>query len=140
MGRASAEKQESFARSNVADRQIVAPWWYYAIAGAIAGAAIVASAFLSQQLAGIFLVVAALFVGVASRIAAKSSGARLLIPATAAGVGYLVALAVVVIGSLIVVWTVVRPDGPSWLAWMLATLVFVVTLSGTWVAKTGRVA
>ncbi|MCZ7373403.1 hypothetical protein [Micromonospora sp. WMMC250] len=124
----------------MADRQIVAPWWYYGITGLIAGAAIVASAFLPQQVAGIFLVVAALLVGVASRVAAKSSGTRLPVPASAAGIGYLVALAVVVIGSLIVVWTVVRPDGPSWLAWMLAVLAFAVTLGGAWVAKAERVA
>ncbi|WP_167454632.1 hypothetical protein [Micromonospora arborensis] len=75
-----------------------------------------------------------------SRIAAKASGTRLPIPASAAGISYLIALAVVMIGSLIVAWTVVRPDGPSWLAWILAALVFVVTLSGTWVAKTRRAA
>lgn len=124
----------------MADRQIVVPWWYYAITGVIAGAAVVATALLPQQIAGLFLVAAALFVGVTSRIAGKASGTRLPIPASAAGVGYLVALAVVVIGSLIVVWTVVRPGGPSWLAWMLAALVFVVALSGTWVAKTERAA
>lgn len=95
---------------------------------------------MSQQVAGILLVAVALFVGVTSRIAAKSSGTRLPIPASAAGIGYLAALAVVVIGSLIIVWTVVRPDGPSWLAWMLAALVFVVTLSGAWVAKAERAA
>ncbi|MGC9669645.1 hypothetical protein ACNTMW_24235 [Planosporangium sp. 12N6] len=99
-----------------------------------------ATAFLPQQIAGLFFVAAALFVGVTSRIAGKASGTRLRIPASAVGVGYLVALAVVLIGSVIVVWTVVRPGGPSWLAWMLAALVFVVTLSGTWVAKTGRAA
>lgn len=140
MRRASAEKKESFARSNAADHQIAAPWWYYAIIGVIAGAAVAASAFLPEEIAGIFLVVAALSVGVASRIAAKLSGSRLPVPAGAAGVGYLVAVAVVVIGSLIVVWTVVRPDGPAWLAWMLAALVSVVTLSGTWVAKAERAA
>ncbi|MFG1869141.1 hypothetical protein [Micromonospora arborensis] len=97
-----------------------------------------ATAFLPQQVAGLFLAAAGLSVGVASRIAGKASGNRLPIPASAAGIGYLVALAVVLIGSLIVAWAVVRPDGPSWLAWMLAALVFVVVLSGTRVAKTER--
>ncbi|MDG4809429.1 hypothetical protein O7634_22000 [Micromonospora sp. WMMD1120] len=99
-----------------------------------------ASGLLSQQLAGIFLVAAALCVGLTSRIAAKHTGSQLPIPASVAGVGYLVALSVVLIGSLAVAWTVVRPDGPSWLAWALAALVFVVTLAGTWVAQTGRAA
>ncbi|MET7673151.1 hypothetical protein [Micromonospora luteifusca] len=95
---------------------------------------------LPQKIAGPFLVVAALIVGVTSRIAGRASGTRLPIPASAVGVGYLVTLAVVLIGSMIVAWTVVRPDGPSWLAWMLAALVSVVALSGTLVAKTGRTA
>jgi hypothetical protein len=136
MGPASAEQQESFARSNGADRS----WWYYAITGAVAGAAVVAAALLPQQIAGPTLVAAALLGVVTSRIAGKASGTRLAVPTSVAGVGYLVALAVVPIGSLIVVWTVVRPDGPSWLAWMLGVLVFVVVLSGTWVAKAGRAA
>ncbi|MBM7494358.1 cobalamin synthase [Micromonospora luteifusca] len=140
MGPAPAEEQEPLSRSNVAERQIVAPWWYYAVIGIVAGAAVAATALLPQQIAGPLLVVAALFVGVTSRIAARAAGTRLPIPASAVGVGYLVALAVALIGSLIVAWTVVRPDGPSWLAWMLAALVFVVALSGTWVAKTGRTA
>lgn len=136
MDPASAEKQESFAGSNVADRQIVVLCWYYATIGVIAGAAVVAAALLPQQIAGFLLAAAALLVGMTSRIAGKSSSIRLSIPASATGVGYLVALAVVVIGSLIVAWTVVRPGGPSWLAWTLGALVFVVALSGTWVAKT----
>ncbi|UWP81774.1 hypothetical protein [Dactylosporangium fulvum] len=94
-----------------------------------------ASALLPKQIAGPLLVVAALLVAVTSRIAAKASGTRLPIPAGAVGVGYLVVLAVALIGSLIVAWTVVRPDGPSWLAWILGAFVFVVALSGTWVVK-----
>ncbi|MEU5566832.1 hypothetical protein [Micromonospora musae] len=120
------------------DRQIAAPWWYYATTGAIAGTAVVTTALLPQQLASLFLVAAALLVGATSRIAGKVSGTRLPISAGAGGVGYLAALAVAIIGSLVVVWTVVRPGGPSWLAWALAALVFVVALSGTWVAKAGR--
>ncbi|WP_422770232.1 hypothetical protein ACN28C_26450 [Plantactinospora sp. WMMC1484] len=144
MGAASAEDQELFARSDVTDRQIVVPWWYYSITGVITGAAVVATALLPQQISGFFLVAAVLLVGVISRvtgrIVGKAWGTRLPFPTGAAGVGYLVALAVVVIGSLIVAWIVVRPSGPSWLAWMLAALVFVVTLSGRWVATTGRAA
>ncbi|MBQ1010505.1 hypothetical protein KBX53_06005 [Micromonospora sp. M51] len=75
-----------------------------------------------------------------SRVAAKSSGTRLPVPAGAAGIGYLVALAVVVIGSLIVARTVIRPDGPDWLAWVLAAVAFVVTLGGAWVTKAKRAA
>ncbi|MFI7661221.1 hypothetical protein ACIBTW_20325 [Micromonospora parva] len=124
----------------MADRQLVVPWWYHAVTGLIAGAAIVATALLSRQVAGIFLVAAALVVGVISRIAAKSSGTRLPVSAGAAGIGYLVALTVVVIGSLIVAWSVIRPDGPDWLAWVLAAVVFVVTLGGAWVTKAKRAA
>lgn len=137
MGPASGD-QGSFASSDAADRQLVVPRWYYAILGLIAGVAVVAFALLPQPIAGPSLVVAALLVAVTSRIAAKASGTRLPIPASAVGVGYLVALAVALVGSLVVVWTVVRPDGPSWLAWMLGALVFMVALSGTWVARTGR--
>ncbi len=114
---ASVGERESSALPSAADRRIVAPWWYYATIGAITGSAIVTSAFfLPQQIAGLCLVTAALLVGVTSRIAAWSSGSRLPVPAGPEGVGYLLALAVVVIGSLIVVWSVVRPEGPSWLA------------------------
>lgn len=138
MGPASAGDQGSFASSDAADRQLVVPGWYYATLGVIAGAAVVAFALLPQPIAGPTLVVAALLVAVTSRIAAKASGTRLPIPASAIGAGYLIALAVALVGSLIVVWIVVRPDGPSGLAWMLGALVFVVALSGTWVARTGR--
>jgi hypothetical protein len=134
----SAGQQESSAGSNLADCQIVGLWWYTATIGVIAGAAIVGTAFLPQQIAGPCPVAAALLMGVFNRIAEKSSGTRLSIPASPVGVGYLVALAVVLFGSLIVAWTVVRHGGPSWLAWMLAAVVFVVVLSGTWVAKTRR--
>ncbi|MFY1669974.1 hypothetical protein ACN27G_08435 [Plantactinospora sp. WMMB334] len=144
MGATSAEDHELFARSDVADHQTVVPWWYYATTGIITGAAVVAIALLPQQISGFFLVAAALLVGatsrVTSRIVGRSWKTRLPFPTSAAGVGHLVALAVVVIGSLIVAWIVVRPGGPSWLAWMLAALVFVVTLSGRWAAKTGRAA
>ncbi|MEU7798886.1 hypothetical protein AB0J14_16365 [Micromonospora arborensis] len=99
-----------------------------------------ATAFLPQQIVGPFLAGAALSVGATSRIAANASGTRLPIPASAAGISYLIALAVVMIGSLIVASTVVRPDGPSWLAWILAAFVFVVAVSGTWVTKAGRAA
>lgn len=138
MDPASADEQEPLAGSDVADHQSVGPWWYYPVIGVVAGAAVVAFGLLPQQIAGPVLVAAAVFVGVTSRITARASGTRLPVPASAAGIGYLVALAVAVIGSLIVVWTVVRPGGPSWLAWMLGALVFVVVSTGTWVAKTGR--
>lgn len=140
MGPASTEEQESFVRSNAADRVIVVPWWFYPITAIILGAAIVALALLPRQIAGPSLVAAALLATATDRIAARVSGTRLRlrIPANTAGVWYAAVLGIVVIGSLIVVSTVVRPGGPSWLAWVLAALVFVVALSGTWVAKTER--
>ena len=99
-----------------------------------------AIALLPQQIAGLVSVIAALLVGLTSSIARRVSGTRLPVPSTGLGIGYVVVMAVVLIGSLIVAWTVARPAELAWLAWALAGLVFVVTLWGTWILRTRRAA
>jgi hypothetical protein len=112
--------------------------WYFSAVGLVAAAAIIASAFLPQAIAGAALAVAALVVGfidfVARRVGAAPGAAKL----RAAAMVYYVVLGLVLIGSLIVVWVVIRNSDAMWLAWVLAGVVFVVTFSGTW-AVGGRV-
>lgn len=113
------------------------PGWYYPVVGAVAGVAIVACAMLPSAVVGPSLVAAALVVGVLSFFSGGAAHRRRL-PITTARALYLALVAVAVLGSLIVVWAVVRPSGDVWLAWVLAVIVFVVLSFGARVMRPGR--
>jgi hypothetical protein len=136
----STDSQTSLAQASRSTRQVDAPWWYYVAIGIFAGVAVLAIALLPQQIAGLVIAIASVLAGLTSSIARRVSGTRLPVPKTGPGVGYVVVMAVVLVGSLIVAWTVARPAELAWLAWALAALVFVVTLGGTWILRTRRAA
>jgi hypothetical protein len=112
--------------------------WYFAAMGLIAGAAIVAPVVLPQEIAGVTLVALALLVGIVDRVARRCGAAPAPAKFSAGIISYYVLLALVLIGSLVVVWAVVRNSDAIWLAWILAGVQFVVALTGAWVVD-GRV-
>ncbi|UOE43166.1 hypothetical protein [Agromyces larvae] len=117
--------------------------WYFPAVGIVAAAAVVTSVFLPQPAAGLVLVVAAIVVGVIDFIARKSSGGSPLSPPLSRrAVVYVAAVAVVLVGSLVVAWTLLRPGDSQWFVWMLGAFVFAVVASGVWVAeeRTDRIA
>lgn len=83
------------------------------------------------------LTVEALLIGVIDALARRVGATATTPSSRARAISYYVVLALVVIGSLIVVWAVVRNADVPWLAWILADLVFTVTLGGAWV-ESGR--
>lgn len=116
----------------------VSPLWYYGIVGLVAAAAVVLASVLPTALVGLAVLIAILVVALVSFLARKTSTSDALAGFRGRGIGYAVALAVVFIGSLVIVWTMVRPNGSGWVAWLLGALVFVVALSGTWFARRER--
>jgi hypothetical protein len=140
MGATSDETRTTASSVDEDEWRRDAPPWFYPWIGLIAGAAIVANAMLPGDFAGVSLVAAALLVGLVGSLARRAVGGGFDLPLTATKVIYLVTVAVVLIGSLVAVWTVVRPGGTYWLGWVLGALVGAVVLSGTRIMRGGRTA
>ncbi|MDR6868779.1 flagellar motor component MotA [Microbacterium resistens] len=136
---ASPSEPHRSSASTPANVKDGAPGWYYPAIGIVGGAGVIAFGVLPQQAAGLFLVVAVLVIGVLGFFAGKLAGRNLSVPRTGAAIGYVLVLAIIVIGALIVSWTVARGSGATWVAWVLGVIVFVVLAGGTWMTKPGRV-
>jgi len=107
--------------------------WYFAALGLIGGAAIVASAVLPQQIAGLTLIAAAFLIGIVDRLARRYGAAPPPAKLRLGTISYYVAVALILIGSFVIVWTVVRNSDTIWVAWIVAAVQFIVALSGAWV-------
>ena len=107
--------------------------WYYLTTGVIAAAAVIGFAVLPQLVAGPVLTGAALLSLLIDRLARRFSSSPFNTRVDAGIIVYRTVVGVVVVGSLILVWTVVRNGDVPWLAWVLAGAVFVVLLIGAWI-------
>lgn len=114
------------------------PLWYYGIVGFVAAAAVVLASVLPTTLVGFAVLIAILVVALISFLVRKTSTPDAPLGFRGRGIGYAVALAMAFLGSLVIVWTVVRPNGSVWVAWLLGVLVFLVAFSGTWFARRER--
>ena len=109
--------------------------WYYTSLGVIGGAAIILFAVLPESIAGLALVVCALAISMFDRLARRFSNSPISTLLQVEAIPYLVSISVVSLGSLALVWVVLRNGNgqPLWLAWALAVLSVVVGGSGAWV-------
>ena len=109
--------------------------WYYASLGLIGGAAIILFAVLPGSIAGLALVACALTISIFDRLARRFSTSPIPTLLQVEAIAYLVSVSVVSLGSLALVWVILRNGNgqPLWLAWALAILSVVVGGSGAWV-------
>ena len=109
--------------------------WYYTSLGVIGGAAISLFAVLPESIAGPALVACALAISMFDRLARRFSNSPISTLLQVEAIPYLVSISVVSLGSLALVWVVLRNGNgqPLWLAWALALLSVVVGGSGAWV-------
>ncbi|WP_157373026.1 hypothetical protein [Agromyces sp. Root81] len=107
--------------------------WYYIAIGLIGAAAVIGFAVLPQPIAGLVLTGAALLSALVDFLARRFSSASFNTRMDGSVIAYLAVVGVVVVGSLILVWTVVRNGDAPWLVWVLAGAVFVVILIGAWI-------
>jgi hypothetical protein len=110
-------------------------FWYYASLGVIGGAAITLFAVLPGSIAGLALVACALTISIFDRLARRFSTSPIPTLLQVEAIAYLVSVSVVLLGSLALVWIVLRNGNgqPLWLAWALAIFSVVVLGSGAWV-------
>jgi len=109
--------------------------WYYTSLGVIGGAAIILFAVLPGSIAGLALVACALAISMFDRLARRFSTSPISTLLQVEAIPYLVSISVVSLGSLALVWVVLRNGNgqPLWLAWALAILSVAVGGSGAWV-------
>jgi hypothetical protein len=109
--------------------------WYYTSLGVIGGAAIILFAVLPESIAGLALVACALAISMFDRLARRFSNSPISTLLQVEAIPYLVSISVVSLGSLALVWIVLRNGNgqPLWLAWAFAVLSGAVGGSGAWV-------
>jgi len=125
----NASNSDYLARREQLARQL---WLYFAPAAATA-AAMIAFATLPREFGGLpftaALVLYALFNFLGRRIPRSAWRPR------GWGIVYVVALGVVLVGSLVLEWVVVRRGNTPWLPWILAGVVLVSIASGAWITE-----
>ena len=116
--------------------------WYFLLFGLVVAAGVMALALLPKQIVGFstpgVLVSLALLDFLARRfsispfspVSRRKSGE----------VAYFVVLGVVLVGALLVSFAVARHSDALWLAWTMASLVFLACVSGGWLGGGRRVA
>lgn len=102
--------------------------------GAIAAVTIALFAMTPQGIAGLMLIAGALLTALIDFLARRTPYQRIVRTSRPLGVAvlWIITLAIVLISSLVIVWTVVRANGSYWLAYLLAAIVFTTVLSGIW--------
>lgn len=102
--------------------------------GAIAAVTIALFAMTPQGIAGLMLIAGALLTALIDFLARRTPCQRIVRTSRPLGVAvlWIITLAIVLISSLVIVWTVVRANGSYWLAYLLAAIVFTTVLSGIW--------
>jgi hypothetical protein len=106
---------------------------YYLAIGLVAGAAVISSAVLPREMAGLGFTVAAVLIGLIDFLARRFSHSPLSTRPDRGTIVYLAAFVVVLIIAVALVWTVVRNGDAMWLAWTMAGLVFAVIVAGNWI-------
>ncbi|MFF1876958.1 hypothetical protein [Leifsonia sp. NPDC058230] len=108
---------------------------YFLALGVIAGAALIAFALLPQQIAVLAPVLAIVATLIVDRAARRSSVHPFTTRPGRVAIVYFVVFGIVWLGGLLLVGAVARDGDSPWLPWILAGVVFVVTLIGTWIPE-----
>ncbi|MFJ8896820.1 hypothetical protein ACIRCZ_19715 [Leifsonia sp. NPDC102414] len=103
---------------------------YFLVVGIVGGGGVLAFALLPQETAALGPVLALGLIVMIDRVTQRVP--KVSYPPRGAFLAYLVVLGLAVTGALVVAGTTAR-DSAWWLPWLLAGIVFVVVLIGTWI-------
>lgn len=123
----SLRNTESSARG----KHSVGQLWYYVTYGLVIGAAIMAAAVLPRSIVNTVLVATALVMQLGDRLARRSWALPRLALLARRTLVYTILVGVAIFAALILAGTVVRRSDSLWLAWVMATVVF-IGIGGTW--------
>jgi hypothetical protein len=108
------------------------PLWYFVLAGALAGAAVLTSAVVPAEVYGLVWGPAAIGFSFVDRAITRSSPVAIRLRRGV--VGYVVVAGVLLAGALVAAALFVRSSNSDpWVVWAISGLTFVVFAAGSWV-------